>query len=1322
MEPALTLPFNILDHVGSLKELSETVNASESEIFAIFKKSIQDQISLIDKEHQGIKFVHIADPSVSEFLDKEIKQLSELEKKIEQTSRAVAAWQKITIDQDNKTGLDFDKIQKDLKLQTQVLQQLTVTDRCMLNAIAANSELKDKFKQISTQEQEFILNAVKYAIEKLKLYPDENTIYHLLVSAFIYKDEFKNAGIILGVYTAEYLSKFVCLAGLGKTDIAMDAFDCCKKLEGSKASWLHVLLSKVPAAIDECENLIAVTKKIIAQYGGDAFEKFGYSPSSGIEAFNRSPALFAKILQLKFTDVWGMKFDNENLVDIALQLPEAYLPTVSLMSGLTRGFGSVNPEQRQNLTPFFLWMKEQLQTKQKTAEECGDLLTRVTGLLIFNPKIAESLFDLPQEKCFLWEECLKDVINFSDITSDEIKNKLESRGFDADKLFEKHYPWKKASNLLMGHEQILKHPDIQKGYKKWLAWSIGMSKISSPAEIDNLLPLEQLELLDPDYRRVVTKLISLAEKNPQMLAPAIEFANILPQRVEDFILEVNKHKEPALAAKKFIEIAKAAPKIIPLILNQMSTPLQQASFELFKKLSLSEFENLILRYPDAPNSFVFMRESSTVEEDFAKPEMAEKLKAILSLETQLNIKLFLKFPSLNIINDMPLPFLQELQHNENFARDFATLMHRMESVNFGVWNSSAKLYRFYAHSAEGCRQFLHWRINYPFVIAGFNLPFKNKDENSIPEPTSFQKEINQLVARKTASSTIEQILTIAEHDLPLAEKLAKMATLEKPDVFENLLALSLKGEYASLQELISRREKDPADPFNKMLWDLLAKSVDHEGLIYSLLKVDQQNHVVLLQTILEEASKGISPFNKNLVVLLARGKDAFVSKVENMLTNPSAYPPFLHIRRLIEEGRLIEAEHAWKQSVEGSLSISQTEKQQEIDIEKYLQAKLSQVKESSPKEIANCIAECLLQPNGKVNLSLISALKTSKTLKAACKNDLIRQHIDFVFSALERNPLLADRISFLPTPSARLNQKLVCQVLGLPKDEPIHTFHLRQILLSSLFCPQRQSQIGSCFATSITIEYQSYSQGLSQTLEDNIDILYENKLTRIVKDAEIEYPAFVEELLASPEFQNDHLLNRAREYTLAAMSSGSSNLITENIKNFNADILGDINIWNEICKKLFLVKYKAVFIPFKKSPAPPHDLGVWCLADKKTHALIDTPEKYQKMLEDVYQNAEKELVAKFADKPDSEKKIREVVVKATTQINTLDFLTNFEINSSTQLYQINPITEYKTATKLPWLHYGLRRKFEEKLKAFIPTKAIILKHSEVILLVAKMLF
>ena len=138
-------------------------------------------------------------------------------------------------------------------------------------------------------------------------------------------------------------------------------------------------------------------------------------------------------------------------------------------------------------------------------------------------------------------------------------------------------------------------------------------------------------------------------------------------------------------------------------------------------------------------------------------------------------------------------------------------------------------------------------------------------------------------------------------------------------------------------------------------------------------------------------------------------------------------------------------------------------------------------------------------PSGEIDASLIPALRNSKVIKALNLDANTKKHIFHVLSVMEEDPEFSLRLkaATLP-PDGSPGSRIIRQMLHVPSDVKLNQQHVRQVLLSALLTPTRQAAIGSCFATSLVIQQDSYPMGLKQKLEDLLSLTAYGKVTRSV--------------------------------------------------------------------------------------------------------------------------------------------------------------------------------------------------------------------------------
>ncbi len=317
-------------------------------------------------------------------------------------------------------------------------------------------------------------------------------------------------------------------------------------------------------------------------------------------------------------------------------------------------------------------------------------------------------------------------------------------------------------------------------------------------------------------------------------------------------------------------------------------------------------------------------------------------------------------------------------------------------------------------------------------------------------------------------------------------------------------------------------------------------------------------------------------------------------------------------------------------------------------------------------EVTLALSECLLLPSGEINTALIPILKDSDVLRSINLDPNSKNHILYTLDVLTNDPEFSTRIKDAPVPPpGSPGEKIIKHMLHMGHNVAITPFHVRQVLLSGLLSPTRQAKIGSCFATSLVIQHDSYPMGLKQKLEDFLALTTYGKISRSVwiqkenTSVTMDLPALVEDLLIEPSIQHDHLLNRVREFTLSSFSALNPEQKFSGLEDFISTIKWKIEqpiqnvldhvdasqakdlvnqlrdqISGQIAKHL-----SAAFIACKQDPWQPDNLGAWALLDKNKGEVINTIEEFQQILKDALDEVEPLLMMSI---PDQKKIIQEV--------------------------------------------------------------------------------
>lgn len=144
---------------------------------------------------------------------------------------------------------------------------------------------------------------------------------------------------------------------------------------------------------------------------------------------------------------------------------------------------------------------------------------------------------------------------------------------------------------------------------------------------------------------------------------------------------------------------------------------------------------------------------------------------------------------------------------------------------------------------------------------------------------------------------------------------------------------------------------------------------------------------------------------------------------------------------------------------------------------------------------SKAIAILLSTSTGYLNLGLIEPIKkgffdTTKP-QLQYEKDLIQ-----TLDVLDRSPDLQEQLRHVtkPADAGLISNDLIRISLGLPKDAEVTDVQARFVALAALLGDMRQGDVGSCFATSISIMMMGALKG--KVIADFTEILQQGKLTR----------------------------------------------------------------------------------------------------------------------------------------------------------------------------------------------------------------------------------
>lgn len=353
------------------------------------------------------------------------------------------------------------------------------------------------------------------------------------------------------------------------------------------------------------------------------------------------------------------------------------------------------------------------------------------------------------------------------------------------------------------------------------------------------------------------------------------------------------------------------------------------------------------------------------------------------------------------------------------------------------------------------------------------------------------------------------------------------------------------------------------------------------------------------------------------------------------------------------------------------------------------------------------LAQCLLTPGGTINATLIDSVIEVLNNQEIFNNIHIKNHFTRILNILKDHDI-SHRLEKIHTPNQKsLASSLIRHLLKQKSGEKISARDARVIALSSLIYYFRQSSAGSCFATAPLYQLDSTIDGLKQSLEDYIELLMTDRLTRQadVMDSKIlEYPMLFNSSTFIAYYTDDHLLVRAREEVVASMSGTYSNtLLSEAVKKWNELLSPLLNLFifqhslesieSEIKNSLsrhFIDSCRTYYASHLRHPEKAAS-GAWLLIDKQTgKQLGKSSTVLRSFFERVSVKALSELVEKHSKYTKEFKVFFDTALKS--HISSDEFLEQFlhveYQNVQEGLPRINPLKYGHLFSKSPLVSYG----------------------------------
>lgn len=1378
--------FNSADIQKKLQKISPSSKLDAVEIFKqvvlLYSGEIASKVSTLKK----LSFVN---------LSTDLEQLKEIKKLNESSKKTLNVFRKSSIGEElfNSSGIEAEELILQIDAQQEKITELVEFKSRLTKLIDSSEDLQQKLNELNETERSQISANLK-KMQQNGLLSQETDLEELKLILQ------KGCEFLKSSKSNSDLSWYLALHAVGKGELAEKLI--LLKNQSPMGVFVEEIEEtyekpkKLKSAIKTVESDLALCEKLIEEFGPGPLELFKDDLTSLLKIYRDSPELLAKILKLNWdpSQVRNLDFSNETIIDIANQLPPRDMYSIEYLCGRILPTGEhVSRQQRNQLTPFLKWMITAHESKNITREEMGSLVEKGAALAIYNPELAELLYELPEKHLHVWKEVLDRSNQVDKLKIDDVIIAMKKLDIDPETLV--RFPWNNVPRLKENLGLLADNPVAVRHLMQWMSFILG-----EEVNVENLEA--QLSKLSSNDRLALFKLLSLP--GPEYAALALEFGQILPYRMLNFINLANLLDLSLL--QRVISLAKNHPEgITEFLSTEDFTSASLISFFKLNTLLGKEWEKFYLiskGFEPAKMINIFRA--------LEDPKTSAAVKDLIVLGNELNIPIVGNL-RLNAMLSFVTPFFVALMNDPIYRQHWLNTYNTAPPNLRGKENQilqleSLKNMLILAEKDPGlCKEIV--------ILSSGNPYFHILCQNCVLDPSKYET-VQKLIElnRKNAPPSIIKGLSdlIKFKEIGLADELIDHL-LEEPEGKEtgqliiNLLDMCRAGSLEDVKELLKLKKQEPGNPVYSNLLKLASST--NAGIIRAVLNLDQSNHPKLVSQISSlEISKErqFPPLIKNLLVLIEQDREEFAQELEEAffvdsteLPPPRAgyfipliegghfelanylwqrqgdpYDGILEIPEILIQEQLVSIYRAISKTPEhstlfnaalelakqkgsrtevmsklGMLSLLYAQKDpgfielaeknsieeiilylSRIDrksvLESYFKAQIEahkstpetelapsgkqKIKKYHDKDPALAIANYLLNKDGSINFTLIEDIKTSELFNTLPLSHFTKEHMIYVMNILQDDHEFGMRLEQATIPPKNSQAELIVKkMLHLGDNEIVTKHHVQQVILSGLLCPTRQSSIGSCFATSYVIQLESYRMGLRQTLEDFLAMMDSSSLPRIEFRAggrvRMEFPLFVDELLESTVFKNDHSLARAREFTLAMMSETKN--INKTVKYFDDDLKNPLNEYffkllrkndpkqnnqeivvgiGKIRQNLFLERCSLAYLPCRQSPSPPHELGARILIDRVTGDLIDTPEKYKALQISIMEEA----IANFSNQyTQYQAHLNSITQKLQKWINSPAYMASLFKEDASPLVRLNPEKNFSLSTKVPWLIY-----------------------------------
>ncbi|MEC7838846.1 MAG: hypothetical protein VX777_02265 [Chlamydiota bacterium] len=1025
-----------------------------------------------------------------------------------------------------------------------------------------------------------------------------------------------------------------------------------------------------------------------------------------LTVFIQKPQLVKRLCALDLTSETlstiskrDLPFFNETLLSLAESFKDDPITVESLFDEQILWSNEID---RQKHLAFFDWCLSEIKHTNNIDEMCS-LISDALKMKIFNVDRAKILFDVPVDKQKAYRKIIR-AKSEEDVT--RIVEQLELKKIHEENKF----PVEMIENAVEYLNEIL--PELKGEFTEWLQ---EIHKITTFEDTITKDPVEIFELLKDEKKEMVLTCV----------AKLIDFNSFVSKgeiTKEEIVNLFKLHKKIPLGLSKLfraININSITRNDLDSLTQTLNRCSDKFMLVIFDDLNIgSKLTKVIRLIKEGKEHQCDLRQleqyiiNNFSDKNFDKVHLPNDLKGFLEIEKNADYQ----FSYINDDNKSVdiNPFVDKLLNNIELRKLFEEYAESTISGEdiISLFSEDVGLLNFFLTKME-------LNLKDCLTIMKFNH-VNNIDVKNISKELcrSLISEINI----GALPSTIKNILSLRDQEYT-DENIVTLIDHRRMDTFQNF------------DNLLSMLIDHPNSKLSAITKILLGNSgMDVFGYINSLLEKGNSNAII--EKIIDTGT--LSTSDKNILKAYVRCGRGFVETIDAIINNAAetdAIKKTTTLFPLLTEGKYDIAEKMWLSNhprLKAIFNIKNVETYEllfylysfESD-EKILNLALSLAENGDTKtlskllfhsshhrkqllelislnknadtifhemitpndyleeqvqitgSIPRAIAKTLTTTAGFVNTALISDLLNSKIFDSPQIKPYEYSHYKRMLDYFESDHNLGSRLSDIPLPKQKSAiERLTRKYLDLKPEEEISINHIHELVLSGIFTPTRQGDVGSCFSTCIMIQMDSYLGGVKQKIEDYIEMINSNKISRsktvLGNTVSVDYPLYVTDLLNQKEFTGDHYLNRAREFTLTSMGRPLSFSLSENnIKNHSKVLQNIISIksTNTFMKeyifffnKQFEEEYNRVFsYMFSACKKPPKgssktDLGADVLINKKLGTPILNVEEYRSSLKEIMKIIKNKSLKQFPKDVESIEKCFDVDTGILGWLDSVSFM------------------------------------------------------------------